>query len=461
MRIKEELKESGYFWIPSAPDKRIPGILSISDGEIIKLELFGMFGTFNDNSRQIERIVGHVEKMGFVTLDDCYCKSTWSSVDTSRTFDELVKSSIEVMKVFTGAAYRAGEIPRFDTLTFSVEGIDEWVGISGIEVDHQLEQHAAAISYKLPEDITLTLDNNMELLIAFSWQPPPFSLVPKEAKVTQKTHFHLVSQDARELDMFISVANKLTTFLCFAMNEIVCLDSMSTVFDTPHQDVREGLRKMTSVNIYCHSGSYSEDIPEIHWHNMLFRFEKIQGNAERMINNWVRGYEQFAHAFHLYFWARRNAYPYLEVRFLSLVQGLEAYHRGASDEKEMDKAEFEELIENLIDHCPGKRKEWLEGRLRHSNEVSLRKRMRRLIEPFKDLFGNQEKRKSLINRIVDTRNSLTHPSSEAEGIEDLWILCQKMEVLFQLHFLQLIGFSREEIRSIGWDCQELRQKLEF
>jgi len=461
MRIKEELKEFGYFWLPSDPDKQIPGILSILDGGEVKLELFGMFGTFNDDSRQIERIVGHVEKMGFVTLDDCYYKSQSSSVDTSRTFDDISKSLIDVMRVFKGVAYREGEVPRFKTLTFSVEGIDEWVGISGIEVDHQLEQHAANISYKLPENITLKLDNGMELLIAFSWKPPPFSVVPKESKVTQKTNFHLVSQGICELDMFISIANKLTTFLCFAIDEIVCLDSMSTVFDIPHQDVREDLTKMNLVNIYSHSPPYSEDNPEIYRHNMLFKFEEIQGDTENIINNWIKGYEQFAPAFHVYFWAQRNAYPYLEVRFLSLIQGLEAYHRRASNEKEMDEAEFEKIIENLIEHCPENRKEWLKGKLRYGNEVSLRKRIKRLIEPFKDLFGSKEKRRKLINRIVNTRNDLTHRSSDPEDIEDLWVLCQKMEALFQLHFLQLIGFSQEEIRSIGWNCQELRQKLEF
>ncbi len=458
MRIKAELKESGYFWLPSAPDKQIFGTLSISDGGAIKLEIFGVFGTL-DEPEPIERIVGHIEKMGFVTLDDCYCRSMSSDVDTSRTFDDLSKSSIEVMKVFKGVAYREGEVPRFKTLTFSVEGIDEWIGISGIEVDHQLDKHAATISYKLPANIPIPLDNDMELLIAFSWQPPPFSRVPKEAKVAQKIHFHLVSQDVRELDEFISVANKLTTFLCFALNEIVCLDSMSTVFNTPHQDVREGLRRRTSVDIYSHSWSYSEDSPEIYRHNMLFRFEEIQNNVERMINNWIRGYEQFAPVFHLYFWAQRNAYPYLEVRFLSLVQGLEAYHRKTSDEKEMDETKFEELVEKLIEQCPAGRKEWLSNRLRYGNEVSLRKRITRLIEPFKALFGNKEKRKKLINRIVDIRNNLTHPHLEREDIDDLWILCQKMEALFQLHFLQLIGFSQEEIHSINWKYNELREKL--
>lgn len=131
MKIKEEFKRYGYFWLPSLPDKQIPGTLSISDGGVINLELFGVFGTFDRALKRIERIVGHIEKEGFVTLDDCYCRSMSSSVDTSRTFDDISKSSIEVARVFTGVAYREDEVPRFDTFTFSIEGIDEWVGIKG------------------------------------------------------------------------------------------------------------------------------------------------------------------------------------------------------------------------------------------------------------------------------------------------------------------------------------------
>ena len=460
MRIKKEFKKSGYFWLPSAPDERIFGTLSISDGEVIKLELFGVFGTFGRDTGPIERIVGHIEEMGFVTLDDCYCRSMSSNVDTSRTFDDISKSSIEVMRVFKGVAYREGEVPRFDTLTFSVEGIDEWVGISGIKDEYQFEEHAATILYKLPKNIVLKLDSGMELSIVFAWKPQSL-LNKREAGVTQKIYFHLVSQDARELEEFISIANKLTTFLCFAVNEVVYLDSMSTVFDTPHQDVRGNLRSETSVDIYSHSSLHSKDKPEIYRHNMLFEFEKIQDKAETIINNWIKGCEQSGTVFHLYVWAQRNAYPYLEARFLSLVQGLEIYHRGISDEKEMDEAEFEQLVENLIKQCPQGKEKWLEGRLRYSNQVSLRKRITRLIEPFKDLFGNKEKRKKLINRIVDARNDLTHHHLEREDIDDLWVLCQKMEALFRLLFLQMIGFSQEDIRSIVWDCNELRQTLSF
>ena len=427
MRIKEELKGWGYFWLPSASDKRIPGMLSISDGGVIKLELFGVFGTL-DEPEPIERIVGHVREMGFVTLDGCHCRRMSSSVDTSRTFDDISKSSIEVMKVFTGVAYREDEVPRFDTFTFSVEGIDEWTEIGGIETDYQFEEHTATISYKLPVNVPLKLDNDMELLIAFSWKPTAL-LSKREAGVIQKTEFHLISQNARELEEFFSIAEKITIFLCFAMNEVVCVDGMSTTFDAPEQDVRKLRVGELGVEIYAHSWPHSKNDPKIYRHNMLLEFKEIQNDIESMINKWMRVYERVTPAFHFYFWAQMGAYPYSEVKFLTLVQGLEAYHRKMFNEYKM----------------------------------GLRNRIKEIIEPFKDIIGTDEERQELINSIMDTRNYWTHynPKLELKIAKDwdLEVLCSKIEALFQLHFLQLIGLSGEDIRSISWNCDELRRKL--
>lgn len=119
----------------------------------------------------------------------------------------------------------------------------------------------------------------------------------------------------------------------------------------------------------------------------------------------------------------------------------------------MDETEFDELIRDLIENFPEEKRGWLEGKLMFANELVLRKRIKKLIEPFNDFFGNKGSRKKLINRIVDTRNYLTHYDQRLEPKaakgRDLQILCQKMAILFQLHFLQLVGFSQEDINSIA------------
>ena len=145
-------------------------------------------------------------------------------------FGGISKSLIHVGIVFTGVQYDESPLPLFDTLTFSMEGIDEWVGISGIGVDYQLDERTATISYQSPENISLNLNDGMQLLITFDCTVP-LSPIIKEARIGQKTYFTLISREARELNDFISVIHKITHFLCFAIDQTVSLDSMSATSD--------------------------------------------------------------------------------------------------------------------------------------------------------------------------------------------------------------------------------------
>ena len=454
MRINQELTRLGHFWLPSAPERRIPGTLSIIDGGHIQLEASGRF---NEYSPSIERIVGEIEKEGFVTLDDCYYKKE----GTVRVIGGPSKSFIHVTRAFIGVHYDEGERPVFNALTFSVEGIDEWVGISGINVD-RIEQRTATVSYQPQKNIPLYLGNGMKLLITFHWSLPGFPTV-KEARISQKTYLQLVSDDERELNDFISVVYKITNFLCFAMDQTVSLDSMWATSNELRQDTGEGKTKPIRIDVYCSSWPYSKDEPKIN-RGRLFEFREIQTEAATIITNWIEAYETIAPALNLYFLAKMGMQTYLEERFMALVQGLEAFHRRTCDEKRMDKSQFDELVKNLIDKCPVEHEEWLATKLVYGNELSLRKRLKRIVKPFKDIIGNKTKRNNLINRILNTRNYLTHYdlSLESEAVkgEELGALCLKMELLFQLHILKFIGFSREQIDSIVANCPQIRWKLQ-
>ena len=194
---------------------------------------------------------------------------------------------------------------------------------------------------------------------------------------------------------------------------------------------------------------------------MLFRFSDIQDGAEKMINKWIDSYEQYEHVFNLYFQAQLRPQLSLEVQFLSLAQGLEAYHRESCDDKYMGDDEFKTLRQKVLKEFPEKDKQWFEARLNHANELSLRERIRRMVEVFNNFFGEEEKA-LFIKLFVDTRNFLTHPGSSSKSRaakrENLHILCLKMELLFELHFLNLMGFSQEQIQSIADKCPKLQWK---
>ena len=420
MRIKEKFKRTGDFWIPSVPEERVHGTLSISDGGNIELEittgqLKDRNGTFNLN---LERIVGdlHGSLPSIpVTLDDCYYKILPTIGGTS-------KSLIRISRAFIRVQYDQDEIPSFNTLTFSVEGINDWIETSGIKVEDSSEKRPAIISYERPGDISFNLDNDMQLSITWSASLKRSFKSKKEAGISEEIYFTLVSKESRKLDEFTSVARKITEFLCFAMNETVSVDGMSATSDNLFNEGGKPIR----ISVYYRSWPYAKNEPKIVSYDMLFKFREIQNDIEKFLNNWIKSYEQYDSAFRLYFLAKTGAQTYLEEKFLTLVQGLEAYHQ------------------------------------RICRKMYLRDRIMNIIEPFKDIIGTDENRQKLINSIMDTRNYLTHhkPSKElkaAKGV-DLWPLSMKMELLLELHFLQLMGFSRKKIDSIIDNCPKLKRK---
>ena len=196
---------------------------------------------------------------------------------------------------------------------------------------------------------------------------------------------------------------------------------------------------------------------------MLFQFHHILENAESIFNNWLNAYTQIRPAIGLYFSAVTGTYKYLDGRFLALAQALETYHRRTSTETLMDVDKFRNLLAQLLWLCPKKHRLWLKGRLYHGNEINLGLRIKRIIEPYRTYLGNSKQRNKLIRDIVNTRNYLTHYNeslelSSAKGI-DLWLLCQKIEAIFQLHLLQQLGFTNEEIEMLLKDNYKIKQKF--
>ncbi len=460
MRIEEEYIKTGYFWLPERDQHKIPGILTIKDGGDIELEIVGHFNeniiNIINGDDDLSRIIGHIEKDGLVTLDNCfYTKKNIS-------FGGISKSKIYVNKVLCGVAYDKNEDLTFNSLSFSVDCMDEWVSISGINVENNFDNRTATIRYTPPKNITYSLDNDMQLEICFAYTLPGFPNTT-EAKITQRTYFKLKSEKLRLLSDFIEIAHKITNLMCFAIDSTVALKNVSATSVEIQRELGKGKFYPVTVNIYYRSITYTENIPNKSWHQMLFSYGVIKPNAQDVFNNWINAYEILSPVLNLYFSTKVGAQKYLDGKFLALVQGLESYHRRTSDEKLMDPCEFDSLVSSIIEKCPNEHASWLQGRLMHGNEISLSTRIKLIIEPFKSHLGNNRERTRLLRKIVDTRNYLTHYSENlkdnaAEG-QELWDLCQKIEAILQLHFLKVLGFSKEEIDNVIENSYPLKKKL--
>lgn len=273
MRVKEPFKRSGYFHLSTCPQRQLPGTLSISDGGCAELEVVGLFEKTNSpDSLHIERIVGNIEKDGPVTLEDCLYRNK------EITIGGISKCLLDVGRVILGAAYGPGEEVLLNTLKFSVEGIDEWVDISGVKVDHDFEQRISTITYQRPAEIDYTLQNGMKLLISFVSTVPGFPNM-REASVTQKTYFMLISDEKRSLQDFISTAHKMASFLCFAIGQTVGLENLTAASEDVLRELADGRLIPQPMKIYYQSLPFSKHEPKIDHYRMLFRFGQISHNA--------------------------------------------------------------------------------------------------------------------------------------------------------------------------------------
>ena len=239
--------------------------------------------------------------------------------------------------------------------------------------------------------------------------------------------------------------------LCFALDDIVLLDSITATSDNLRESVGRQMTPMAPIRIYYLSGPLPKnESTKLQWY-CLFRFDTIKSQAERLINNWLDGYEKLSLTLDLYFWTQMKDSQFLEVKFLTLVQGLEVCHRRTSNETQMDNTEFEDLVASLLAECPDDKRKWLQEKFRYGNELSLRKRIKAIIEPFKEIVGDKKQRNVLIHQIVIMRNFLTHgdKSLEAESAKvDLSSLYLTVELIFQLYLLRAMGLNREEFDAV-------------
>jgi len=465
MRIEKEFRKTGYFWLPEHPEKRLPGTLTIINGGAVKLETIGMFhdkSVANKELCEIGRISGCIEDEGSVTLLNCAYKK---KVIIHGLVVPLSKSEIDVGCALIGADFSTDKEVVFNTLSFSIDCMDEWVGISSIDVE-MLEDRSVIIECTPKVGFIYELTNGMKLEFVFQHS---LSTSLTEAKVTQNILCKLSSDKPRTKAEYLQVVRKISNFLSLAIGkslDIKKITATSTDISLRHNPFPWAQQdEDVAISIYYKRTLATEKELYVSHHEMLFTFGLIKSNFEKILNKWIDLYAILEPAFDLYFSTRFNPHKFSESKFLTLVQGLETYHRRTTSEKLMDDAVFQTLIETIISTCPEDDKKWLSGRLKHGNEVSLKTRIIQIIEPLKKYIGDEKYITKLIWKILNTRNYLTHydeslENSCAKGAA-LYEICLKMDVIFQLNFMKILDFTDNEIENAITNNSDFRSKLDF
>ena len=356
MRIPEPIETVGHFWLPEQPDQQISGTLRVSRHGRVEVDLIGLPVKSDStseinrilNSRQadIDRICGVVKDYGHVTLEKC--------VPQSLQLGSIATSSFVAHFAIIGVAIEQDEL-LFDEFDFEVEGLEQWLCVSGIKVEFDRDnksgeihfRHLPPICHNLSENITLNFDFRSSFPSGLS--PTPIA----DVHLTQLPLISITVDEPKDVNYFISQADKISRFFSLAVDHELMIQSMA--FPKALNTGESALFRTESPKLYCETRPPSKEQVNIRPHNILFVYPGIENRFAEIMSNWLRNYEMdaFEVALNLYFTAAFSAVPYLDSRFIYLAQGVEVLHRKMfSESRNMNKEDFNELRDKALSALP-------------------------------------------------------------------------------------------------------------
>lgn len=450
----------GYFWRLGDTEK-LSGRLRISEVGKCSLELLGFFGGlaegFSMNSPSLSTVHGLVEG-GAVTLFDCFYQNKNIGFGTA-----VSRSKLHVSTVFRGAHLPSENEVRFSKLEVVISSLDEWLQITGITTGYELDEankvRSAFVRYVPPKKIDLAVPG-LRVGFEFAWTAPGGGAMT-EAKITHQARLTVVPDTHMAFEDLRQQVGRLVNFLSFAADKTLSIDAINAF--SPAATINLGTEARPISLPVFYENSTPPNTVKLDRDDMLFAYPDVADQLERMLTSWLDQHEALAPAFNLYFAVRSGRHTYLESAFLSIAQGLETLHDRASGEVLESPEAFANRVDRILAGCPEEFREWLVEELAYANKPSLRTRLRRMIKPFASHFGNAEVRKEFVDRVADTRNYLTHYDPDlagraAHGVA-IYHLTEKLEALFQLQLLMMVGISQERIDRLLASNQKLRHRL--
>jgi hypothetical protein len=437
----------GLFWLPGNETIKVSGKCLCAEDGSIELEILGTFSgkPIEQDDGTIPRILGVSSKGKFLTLDDClYRKRNFN-------FPGLAVAQIHVNRMYVGAHFSADEEVAFDSISFHSSALDEWIRYSPINVEVRGGDNAGvSLDYSPPPSPKWMLKDG-DIEFKFAWSAPSPGQF-RDAKITQRTFIEWSFPKLKRVDEATSYIFRLSDLASFASDQTIPIHSITGFRKDLTEELGEKIKRKP-IDIYMNlKRSQEVDHTRLSRPFVLFDFEAISERFAETVQTWFDSYEKFNSAFNLYFATKTPRQLYLENRYLMLAQAVETLHRKMSTDVAYGVDEYAELSAALMDGVPSKFHGWVEARLKYGNELSLRQRLKKLFAGHEEIFGGKSKVKSLISAMVNTRNYLTHYDESLKNVatsgSEMYKLCLALELLLQIHFCQMVGFSNENVQQI-------------
>jgi hypothetical protein len=322
--------------------------------------------------------------------------------------------------VFIGKHFSKREEILFQSMSINFTYLEQWLSPKGMfDTDFKEDRLVVSANYMKHRTIRIEpLNSELSIGSAISTERDQ----PASFKLSHISYFHLVPDTLKNFDWYGDIISNLECLLTLLMG-VAVYPKQLIGYDTEPNTL--GFRKDIKIYYIIYSAiTYSN----LQYWQLRSNYEKLQkyqkeDHLSNIINNWFKKRELLGPVYELFSTNYYNRSAYLHVRFLAWVQAIEAFHRRVYIGKYLPDTEYEPICSQLKsaipDYIEQDFKNSLESRLKFGNELSLRTRLKLICNSksaswFKYSYGKDLNK--TINKIVNTRNYLTHYAGSKKDI---------------------------------------------
>lgn len=432
--------EGKKIWTILGKNKRVVGNLNLKDDSAsVKFELQREEAE-KYKSRNVKAVTAIDKGSSRITL---FNSSLWESPMSSifnrgtKTADMRLNPSLVVIQPNSNAP-----IEKVNNLTAYLPGVGEWFNENFLEFDmdkYQFKQRKKIYhDIELPGIAVITLYAKLTI-------DTDSTIMDKKFVAYPESYVSIKFDEARDVDNATNLFTYVENFFNF-------------IFSTPHStnvftsDVSTSKQKYKQLlYILNPSGHKDYEREEARYENsMLFSFQDIDDVATIFVR-WITQYnriKEIVDAITLL----RSVRVSEEMRFTTIINALEAVHRRYHNRKPESDEDYKKRVDEIVGQITDdENKKLVEGKLQYGNEMPLRKRLKDVYE-IGEKHGIAKPSKSMTNKIIDTRNYLTHGDEarkkDALSGYEINIANALLGRYLKLLLLQILGVNDNELTGI-------------
>ena len=386
-------------------------------------------GSLDQASSKLTRIFGYTQERGAVTLVDGIC--TQSGRQSAASGVSFASSAILAETLLAGGHFDDEE-PLFDRLICEIEGLDEWLGVSGITTEHDSDSDRTSITYQRPDPLPFRVGDDVEGLFGFGYSIPGSAPWTTEARVSQSACIQLSTSASWTTEDVINWATRMRNFLSLGTDAPVAIISLDGYLQGGAQEAVAKGNREHPVRIFFQSAQHSPESATVQPWSMSFAYRDLDDVLSKALTNWFDLCRQWPQPVRLFFAARYgDGILPGDLQFLKLVEALETLAPARGIGKSAD----------------------------------LHKKAGRLAEPFANLLGIEGGETEFAERVRATRHWYVHHNEywldRASTGSDLIRLQWQCEALLICHLTACVLGDEAAAIQVLRDARPIKTRLRW